>query len=381
MCPKAPGQRIVVLGSTGSIGRQTLDVARWQGYRPVALAGGFNADELVAQAAEFRPRLVACHSSVADRVAPHLPTGTRLAAGPEGLLEAATIEAEHVVAAISGFQGLAPTAAALRAGRRVALANKEAMVVAGPLMWELASASGATITPVDSEHSALFQTLMGEPRESVRALVLTASGGPFREGPADLSQVTPEQALRHPTWNMGRKITIDSATLFNKGLEVLEAHFLFGLPVSSIEVVVHPQSLVHGLVRFADGSIKAQIGPHDMRLPILYALAAPERPPTPLAPLPLEGSWDFAAPDLERFPSLSAAYRAGDAGGLAPAYLNAADEVAVERFLAGRLRFTDIARVLEATLDAAPTAPLEWASLDEADRAARAIASEWRARL
>lgn len=373
----AAAQRIVVLGSTGSIGTQTLDVARWQGYRPVALTAARNAATLVAQAAEFRPELVVCDEEVAAQVAPHLPSGTRLAVGAEGRVEAAALEADAVVAAIPGFDGLAPTAAALRAGRHVALANKEAMVVAGPLMWELAGASGARITPVDSEHSALFQALVGEPRDAVRSLVLTASGGPFREGPADLSQVTPEQALRHPTWSMGRKVTIDSATLFNKGLEVLEAHFLFDLPLDAIEVVVHPQSLVHGLVRFRDGSIKAQIGPHDMRLPIQYALSAPARPATPLPPLPLAGSWEFAPPDLERFPSLATAYRAGAMGGLAPAYLNAADEVAVARFLAGALRFTDIPRLLDAILDQTPPDPLGWEALARADGVARALAEAW----
>ncbi len=371
-------KRIVVLGSTGSIGEQTLAVARWQGYRPVALTAGTNAERLLDQAREFRPELVVCHPDVADRVAPHLPQGTRLAVGDGALEEAATVDADAVVSAIPGFGGLEPTAAALRAGRHVALANKEAMVVAGPLMWELASGSGARITPVDSEHSALFQALAGEPREAVTALVLTASGGPFREAPADLSTVTPEQALRHPTWSMGRKVTIDSATLFNKGLEVLEAHYLFGLPLDAIEVVVHPQSLVHGLVRFADGSIKAQIGPHDMRLPIQYALSAPARPTTPLRPLPLEGRWDFEAPDLGRFPSLALAYRAGETGGVAPAYLNAADEVAVARFLAGRLRFTDIPRLLAAVLEQAPAQATGWEELRAADREARALAADWR---
>jgi 1-deoxy-D-xylulose-5-phosphate reductoisomerase len=367
-------KRIVVLGSTGSIGRQTLDVARWRGYAPVALVAGRNAEVLLAQAAEFRPELVVCHPDVADAVAPHLPAGTRLASGPGAAAEAAAWEADNVVAAIPGMAGLEPTAAALRAGRQVALANKEAMVVAGPLMWSLAGDSGATITPVDSEHSALYQALAGEPRAAVRALVLTASGGPFREGPADLSAVTPEQALAHPTWSMGPKVTIDSATLFNKGLEVLEAHFLFDLPLSKIEVVIHPQSLVHGLVRFEDGSIKAQIGPHDMRLPIQYALSRPDRPATPLPPLPLEGRWEFAVPDRLRFPSLGLAYRAGERGGLAPVYLNAADEVAVARFLTGRLGFADIPRVLEHVLERAPAAALRWEDLADADSEARGLA-------
>jgi len=367
-------KRIAVLGSTGSIGRQTLDVARWRGYRVAAIAAGSNATALVAQAREFRPDLVACDPRVAEEVRADLPAGTRLASGHAGLLEVATAEVDVVVSAVPGIRGLAPTTAALRAGRHVALANKEAMVVAGPLVWDLARANGARITPVDSEHSALFQCLVGERIEDVDKLVLTASGGPFREGPDDLASVTPEQALRHPNWAMGPKVTIDSATLFNKGLEVLEAHYLFELPLDRIEVVVHPQSLVHGMVRFRDGSVKAQVGPHDMRLPIQYALAAPERPATPLEPLPFTGAWQFFHPDHERFPSLSLAYRAGERAGVAPTYLSAADEVAVTAFLDGHILFPDIPRVLERVLDAAPDQPLTWDAIDAADAEARRIA-------
>jgi 1-deoxy-D-xylulose-5-phosphate reductoisomerase len=367
-------KRIAVLGSTGSIGTQTLDVVRWRGYRVVALAAGRNAEALVAQAQEFRPDLVACDAAIAEAVRPHLPPGIRLVSGPEGLDEAATAPVDVVVSAVPGIRGLAPTAAALRAGRHVALANKEAMVVAGPLVWELARAHGGSITPVDSEHSALYQCLIGESVANVDTLVLTASGGPFREGPEDLASVTPEQALRHPNWAMGPKVTIDSATLFNKGLEVLEAHYLFELPLDRIEVVVHPQSLVHGMVRFRDGSVKAQVGPHDMRLPIQYALAAPERPATPLAPLPFTGAWQFFHPDVERFPSLPLAYRAGERGGVAPAYLNAADEVAVAAFLDGRIAFPDIPRVLAQVLAAAPDRSLTWDAIDAADAEARRIA-------
>ena len=367
-------KRVVVLGSTGSIGTQALDVARWRGYRVVALAGHRNAALLVAQATEFRPRIVACDAVVAAEVRPHLPPGTTLVTGPEGTAALATEAADVVLAAIPGMAGLAPTAAALRAGTDVALANKEAMVVAGPLMRTLADASGARIIPVDSEHSALFQCLLGEPPEAVDALVLTASGGPFRSGPEDLSRVTPEQALRHPNWTMGRKVTIDSATLFNKGLEVLEAHFLFDVPLAKIEVVIHPQSLVHGLVRFRDGSLKAQIGPHDMRLPIQYALETPARPTTPLSPLPLHGTWQFDAPDEDRFPCLGLAYRAGEVGGLAPTYLNAADEIAVEAFLNGSIRFTDIPRTIEHVLGHAPQGSLGWEALPEADLDARHLA-------
>ncbi len=367
-------ERLAILGSTGSIGVQTIDVARWHGLKVVALAAGRNAALLVRQAHELKPEIVACHEAVEAEVRDNLPSGTRLVVGAAGLEEVATAEADVVVAAVPGIAGLAPTAAALRAGRHVALANKEAMVVAGPLMWQLAREHGARITPVDSEHSALYQCLVGEDVDEVSALVLTASGGPFREGPADLSRVTPEQALAHPNWSMGPKVTVDSATLFNKGLEVLEAHYLFELPLDRIEVVVHPQSLVHGLVRFRDGNIKAAVGPHDMRLPIQYAVTGSRRPSTPLPPLPLRGDWTFEEPDHQRFPSLRLAYAAGAAGGVAPAYLNAADEVAVAAFLAGRLAFDGIANVLASVLQAAPSAALTWDNIHAADLEARRMA-------
>lgn len=291
-------------------------------------------------------------------------------------MEVAALEVDTVVAAIPGMAGLAPTAHALRSGRHVALANKEAMVVAGPLMRRLAGEQGVLITPLDSEHSALYQCLRGEDPAAVAGLVLTASGGPFRVGPADLSQVTPEQALAHPTWSMGPKVTVDSATLFNKGLEVLEAHFLFSVPLERIEVVIHPQSLIHGFVRFVDGTLKAQVGPHDMRLPIQYGIEGPARPSVPLAPLPLSGEWQLLPPDADRFPCLGLAYRAGEIGGLAPAYLNAADEVAVSSFLSGRLPFTAIATVIGEVLDHAPPASLSWEALPVADREARELAAE-----
>jgi 1-deoxy-D-xylulose-5-phosphate reductoisomerase len=367
---------LAILGSTGSIGTQTLDVARWHGYPILGLSAGRNAALLVEQAREFRPRLVACAADVAAEVRPHLPAGTRLATGPEGSAEVATLEADRVVAAIPGMAGLGPTVAALRAGRHVALANKEAMVVAGPLIWQEARAAGGSITPVDSEHSGLFQALVGEPLDGVASLVLTASGGPFRDRPDDLSEVTPAQALAHPNWAMGPKVTIDSATLFNKGLEVLEAHFLFDVPLEAIEVVLHPQSLIHALVRFRDGSIKAQIGPHDMRLPIQHALTAPARIDIPLEPLPLLGTWELREPDHDRFPSLGHAYEAGRRGGLVPTALNAADEVAVAAFLDGGIPFTDIPRLLERALHA-PIGELAWDQLDAADREARSEARSW----
>lgn len=368
-------KRISILGSTGSIGIQTLSVARWRGYQVVGLAAGKNVRRLLEQAYEFKPKLVSCHPAVRTELEAQLPPGTRLVSGEEGACEVARQDCEVVIAAISGFAGLAPTVAALEAGRQVALANKEAMVVAGPLVWEAARTNGATIIPVDSEHSALFQCLVGEPERGVDSLVLTASGGPFRLSPADLGAVTPEEALRHPTWAMGPKVTIDSATLFNKGLEVLEAHALFEVALDKIEVVIHPQSLIHGLVRFRDGSLKAQVGPHDMRLPIQYGVEYPERPPAPLPPLPLSGLWELHPPDLARFPALALAYEAGRRGGLAPLALNAADEVAVEAFLAGHIGFMDIMRVLEGVLEQAPSDALRWDALEGADQEARALAA------
>ncbi|HEX7022773.1 MAG TPA: 1-deoxy-D-xylulose-5-phosphate reductoisomerase [Trueperaceae bacterium] len=366
--------RLAVLGSTGSVGTQTLDVARWRGYRVVGLAAGGNAELLIRQALEFLPELVSCDARCAEQVRSELPASIAVSTNSE---DVAALDADVVMAAIPGTAGLRPTARALESGRRVALAHKEAMVIAGPLVWEVARRHGTEIITVDSEHSALLQCLAGEDKEAVERLVLTASGGPFREEPEDLSRVTPQQALQHPNWSMGHRITVDSATLFNKGLELLEAHFLFGMPLEKIEVLIHPQQLVHGLVRFADGSIKAQIGPHDMRLPIQYAIEYPDRPPVPLAPLSLAGRWDFFEPDVTRFPSLRLAREAGQLGGVAPAALNAADEVAVEAFLAGRARFTDIAATLEHVLERVPAQPLDWRSLAEADAQARQLAASF----
>jgi len=371
-----PNRRLTVLGSTGSIGTQTLDVAARTGQRVVALAAGRQVETLVQQAHRWRPQLVSCHPDVATAVAAELPAGTQLVSGDAGLIAAAEVDADTVVAAVPGFRGLAPVRAALEAGRHVALATKEAMVCAGQLVWSAARDHGGRITPVDSEHAGLYQVLVGEARAAIDVVTLTASGGPFRTGPSDLSSVTPAQALDHPTWRMGPKVTIDSATLFNKGLEVIEAALLFDLPFEQIEVVIHPQSLVHALVRFRDGSIKAQIGPHDMRLPILYALAAPERPSLGLEPLPLVGQWSFEAPDTGRFPCLPLAYAAGRRGGTAPLALNAADEVAVDAFLAGALRFDRIPTVIERVLEHDWPSAAAWSDLDGADAHARALARE-----
>ena len=370
-------KKISILGSTGSIGTQCLEVARWQGYRVEALAAGTNTALLLEQVHNFRPAFVSCAEECQAQLRQVLPSHTTLLP----IEELAQQDCDVLVAAIPGFVGLAPTLAALEVGHKVALANKESMVVAGPLVWETARKHGASIIPVDSEHSALFQCLVGEDVAQVESLVLTASGGPFREQPLDLSEVTPEQALKHPNWTMGAKVTIDSSTLFNKGLEVLEAHYLFEIPLPQIEVVIHPQSLVHSMVRFQDGNIKAQIGPHDMRLPIQYAIEYPQRPKIPLQALPLKGSWDFYEPDLQRFPALKLAYQAGEAAGTAPAVLNAADEVAVEAFLSKRMGYGDIARVLEHCLNTCPQEALSWQAIHKADALSRQEALRYIAQL
>ncbi|HGY09429.1 MAG TPA: 1-deoxy-D-xylulose-5-phosphate reductoisomerase [Oceanithermus profundus] len=355
--------RVVVLGSTGSIGTQTLEVVRWRGWRVVGLAAGRNTELLQQQVRAFHPQVVYAEADPGP-----LPEGVARAGSAA---EVAAWDADVVVAAIPGLAGLEPVRAAVGAGRRVALANKESMVAAGPLLQEEAQKRGATFVPVDSEHSALFQALMGERRVDVAELILTASGGPFLREPADLDSVTPAQALRHPRWAMGPKVTVDSATLMNKGLEVLEAQALFGFPLERIKVLVHPQSYVHGLVRYVDGQIKALMGPTDMRLAIQYALTYPERAPTPLAGEPLPARLDFEAPDLERFPALALAFRAGEQGGLAPAVLNAANEVAVAAFLEERLGFTGIPKIVESVLARTPAEPLTWENLYAADAWAR----------
>ncbi|WP_457630848.1 1-deoxy-D-xylulose-5-phosphate reductoisomerase [Oceanithermus sp.] len=363
-------KRIVILGSTGSIGTQTLDVARWRGYQVVGLVAGGNLELLLEQVREFQPEVVYAAAALDPS---QLPAGVQLVGSAA---EVAAHRADAVVAAIPGLAGLEPVRAAVRAGRLVALANKESMVAAGDLLWREAREHGASFVPVDSEHSAIFQCLVGEPREGVAELILTASGGPFREGPADLSRVTPEQALAHPRWNMGPKVSIDSATLMNKGLEVLEARALFHVPLERIKVVIHPQSYVHSLVRFRDGQLKAQLGPTDMRLAIQYALSYPKRPPTPLASEPLPSVLNFEEPDSERFPALSLAYWAGRMGGVAPVVLNAANEVAVSAFLSGRIPFTSITRVVAKLLAEAPRLELTWDNLYQADAWARRRAGE-----
>lgn len=343
---------LAILGSTGSIGRQTLEVVRHlRGrFRVVGLAAGHNVTLLEEQARAFSPTLL-----WADREADYLrrKTAARWATMEE---MASHPDVDIVVVATSGRAGLLPTLAALRAGKVAALANKEVLVMAGHLAVAEAHRHKGELRPVDSEHSAIWQCLRGEDRRNIARIILTGSGGPFRDRPLDeLERVTPEQALRHPTWQMGHKITVDSATLLNKGLEAIEAHWLFGVPFERIEVVLHRESIIHSLVEFSDGSIKAQLGMPDMRLPIQCALTHPERLPTAEAKrldLARIGSLTFAEPDPKRFPCLGLALEAGRRGGTFPAVLAAADEVAVEHFLGGHIGFLEIAKVVEATLSA-----------------------------
>ena len=347
-------RRLAVLGSTGSIGRQTLDVVRAypDRFEVVALAARSNAALLAEQAREFAPRLVACTDAEAD-----LPQGWL-----RGLAALTTVathpDVEMVVAATSGLVGVSPTLAAIRAGKTIALANKETLVMAGHAVMAEARRCGVEILPVDSEHNALWQCLRGERSDEVRRLLITASGGPFRERTlAEMRDVTPEQALAHPTWRMGPKVTIDSATLMNKGLEVIEAHWLYDMPYEKISVVVQPQSIIHSMVEFVDDSIKMQASIPSMRLPIQYALSYPDRLDRAGTALAQPLRWgevrrlDFADADLERFPCLRLAYEAGRVGGSAPAALVGADETAVDLFMRGALRFTEIATVIERTLE------------------------------
>ena len=352
--------RVVVLGSTGSVGRSALDVIAHDGgarLKAWGLGARSSVDRLVEQARIHRPRYLALADPDAARsVNGQLAgLGVEVFSGPDGLAEMARDpETDRVLSAVVGAAGLLGTWAAIEAGKVVALANKETLVVAGPLVMDLARRRGATILPVDSEHSAIFQCLRsGQPRE-VRRVILTSSGGPFRgKSRAELETVTPEQALKHPTWRMGPKISIDSATLMNKALEVIEARWLFGLEPEQIEVVVHPESVVHSMVEFVDGSVVAQLSPPDMRLPVQYALTYPERVagPCPRLDLSIPSALTFEPPDHETFPGLDLGFEVMRRGGTAGAALNAANETAVARFLEGAIGFNDIPRACRAALD------------------------------
>jgi 1-deoxy-D-xylulose-5-phosphate reductoisomerase len=389
MSPQANPKGVAILGSTGSIGTNTLRVIGSFGsehFRVVALGAGHNISLLADQIAKHLPELV----SVENEEAAHdlraelferdvdLP---RIITGEAGLVEVATHpQAECVVSATVGAVGFVPTLRALEAGKRVALANKETLVMAGELMTRAAKASHAELLPVDSEHNALHQCLRGEKRSEVRRIVLTASGGPFRtKTKTQMQQSTVSEALRHPTWNMGAKITIDSATLMNKGLEVIEAHWLFGFEPDQIGIVVHPESVVHSMIELVDGSVIAQMGVTDMRHAIQYALTFPDRHTCELPPLDLTSlsALHFEPPDLERFPCIALAYRALREGGTLPAAMNAANEEAVQAFIEERICLTDIPRVIEAVMDNHDTQPAsELSSVLEADESARLLAQQ-----
>jgi 1-deoxy-D-xylulose-5-phosphate reductoisomerase len=368
---------VSLIGSTGSIGTQALDVVRAEPdrYRVIALGAATSVAELAAQAEELRPDVVAiADASLAPKLRGLVPAGVDVLAGPAALAEIATA-ADVVVNGVVGFAGLPVTLAALQAGRRLALANKESLIAGGPVVQRARQTLGAEIVPVDSEHCAVHQCLRGNPVDRVARIVLTASGGPFRGRSAEeLAGITVEEALAHPTWSMGPKITVDSSTLMNKGLEVIEANELFGVGYDRIEVVVHPQSVVHSMVEYTDGATVAQLSMPDMRLPIGYALAYPDRGGAPWGAIDWTslGRLDFEPPDHENFPCLGLAYEAGRAGGDAPATLNAANEVAVAAFLAGRISWLAIADILQETLDRHNGGTLETAEdVVEADRRAR----------
>lgn len=351
-------KRISILGSTGSIGTQTLDVVNLHPDRfaVVALAAGNNVDLLVEQVRRFKPKLVSLESKAsADKVKSFLPPEVKVVYGDEGLIAAATHpEADLVVTAVVGSRGLTPTLAAMEAGKDIGFANKETLVTAGHLVMQKAQEKGVRLLPIDSEHSAIFQCLQGERRDDLKAIILTSSGGSFRDlDRAQLEQVTVSDALRHPTWSMGAKITIDSATMMNKGFEVIEAHWLFSIPYDAIQVLIHPESIIHSMIEFVDHSIIAQLGSPDMRVPIQYALTYPERlhNDTPSLSLAEIGSLQFRKADFERYPCLQMAYECGKQGGTLPTVLNAANEIAVERFLQGEIPFLSIERMIYHALE------------------------------
>ena len=377
-------KQIVILGSTGSIGVNTLDIVKKfpDEFSILGLVAGTNVEKLEEQIRTFHPSLVAMADPIAAQQLREKTSDLSIDIldGPKGIVEIACHPDSHlVISAIVGAAGLVPTLSAIRTGRRVALANKEPMVMAGQLMQEEARLQGNPIFPIDSEHSAIFQSIEGHRREDIRRVILTASGGPFWESSStEMKQATREQALQHPNWKMGSKITIDSATLVNKGLEVIEAKWLFDLPPAQLDVIIHRESIIHSLVEYTDGSVIAQLGLPDMRTPISYAMNYPKR--VPLEPPPLDlgkiGKLTFYEPDHDRFPSLNLAFRALEEGGTMPATLNAANEVAVESFLQNGIEFLEISQVIEQTMATCPVKTLT--SLEdvlEADQLARHKAS------
>ena len=350
-------RKIAILGATGSIGTSTLDLIERSPdrFEVTAVTASTNVEALakIVRRTGAKLAVIADEGRYTDLAELLVGTNCRAAAGANALVEAASAQADLVIAAIVGCAGLKPVMGAVEAGRTIALANKEALITAGALMTDAAHSSGATLLPIDSEHNAIFQCLAGSRSADVSRLILTASGGPFRSASAEtIRSATPAQAVAHPNWSMGAKISVDSATMMNKGLELIEAHYLFGLPSDRIDILVHPQSVVHSMVEFVDGSVLAQLGTADMRIPIAFALAWPERMSTPAQKLDLAAiaRLEFEAPDLDRFPALRLAREALEAGGAAPVVLNAANEVAVAGFLAGQLGFADITRVVHEAL-------------------------------
>ncbi|MEM9538076.1 MAG: 1-deoxy-D-xylulose-5-phosphate reductoisomerase [Cyanobacteria bacterium P01_E01_bin.42] len=375
---------IAILGSTGSIGTQTLDIAQQypDRFRVVGLAAGRNVELLAEQVRQFKPEIIAIRDETKfpelKEALSSLDYSPILLAGEEGVVEVARYgDSESVVTGIVGCAGLLPTLAAIEAGKDIALANKETLIAGGPVVLPLVQKHGVKLLPADSEHSAIFQCLQGVPEGGLRKIILTASGGAFRDLPAEqLAQVKVADALKHPNWTMGRKITIDSATLMNKGLEVIEAHYLFGVDYDKIEIVIHPQSIIHSLIEVQDTSVLAQLGWADMRLPLLYALSYPERIPTNWEPLDLVklGSLTFRAPDRQKYPCMDLAYAAGRAGGAMPAVLNAANEQVVALFLEEKIGFLDIPKLIEKVCDRFQSQNTQTPSLDDiiaADRWAR----------
>ncbi|QVL57411.1 MAG: 1-deoxy-D-xylulose-5-phosphate reductoisomerase [Simkaniaceae bacterium] len=373
-------KKISILGSTGSIGKNTLEVAEHLGFEVSALSAHSNIDLLEQQALKWRPKCVAVFDkSKALELQKRLPE-TVVLAGMEGLIEVATVpEVDLVVSSIVGARGILPTLKAIEAGKTIGLANKEALIAAGELIMSAARKQSVDILPIDSEHSAIFQCLQGESLSGVRRIILTASGGPFRtHSKEEFETITPSSALKHPTWKMGKKVTIDSSTLMNKGLEVIEAKFLFDTAIEKIDVVIHPQSVIHSFVEFIDGSLLSQMGEHDMKIPIQYALTYPERKKgiVPCFDFEKYSKLEFFSPDLEKFPCLRLAYEAAKGGGTLPCFMNAANEVLVDQFLEGKISWIEIGKKLESLMGAHQAFPQEsLETLLEVDQEARKMAT------
>lgn len=376
-------QRLAILGSTGSIGTQVLEIVRQHPdkFEIVVLTANTNAELLARQINEFNPEHgLICNDDLYDDLTERVLTDTALHSGEDALAELVTLEeVDTVLNSLVGFAGFVPTYEAVHAGKKIALANKESLVVGGELIIKALKNSRSELIPVDSEHSAMLQCIVGEPQDKIEKIIITASGGPFRELTRDQMQaVTRDEALKHPNWDMGAKITIDSSTMMNKGLEIIEAHWLFGLPIEKIEPVIHPQSIIHSIVTYVDGSSKAQLGPPDMKVPIIYALTYPDRLPleTPRMDWSTTHELTFSPVDFERFPCVKLAMDAVETGGTAPAILNAANEVAVERFLNEEIGYIDIPKIVEKSLDKlSDGTEITYDSIKEIDLETRAYAS------